>query len=409
MKRLGVVIAILLALSASIFADETCDQALAEGKTLYNSGKYKQAKEMFDFVVSECGDSYGDAATWSMKCKDKNEPTLTVSTKSIGIGAGNGSTFITVTSNRSWKVENNSSTFFTLSKNGNKVTINYSENVSITSRSGYFDVVTTDGTRSVRVKINQEGKEEKKVTNTSTSSKPHYTYNRYFMTDSTYYYLEGDTTISAEAGAIGSETLQDYINKEKRAKTGAISSKGKGVIVYGTNGLFRDQIPEEFRDTLLAINKRGKVIQDVAMSNDMKYYCVVYDKNKFFTNGPQSFKNKLSEFRDNNEELQCVSINDKGESVVMTDKHYWCSSQEKFDFIKDAGKKYGYIYSACLSNNGIVVCAEKGIYFKNVPPKVYERMVNVLKNKKFKIKVVKFTDAGTCLITDGEKQYAYWL
>ena len=147
-----------LMLSASLRADEDCDLALREAKTAYNAGDYTKAKKLYDYVVNICGPTYGSASSWSQKCQDAATPKLSVSRSNITVGAYSGTTSITVTSNRTWKLANTSSSLFTVSKSGDNVTISYSANPNTASRSDYFDVVTTDGSKSVRVRINQEAK-----------------------------------------------------------------------------------------------------------------------------------------------------------------------------------------------------------------------------------------------------------
>ncbi|MGN0235663.1 MAG: hypothetical protein ACI4BD_05030 [Paludibacteraceae bacterium] len=144
----------LLFCSVALYADD-CSDALNEAKNLYNAGNYSKAKSLFNYVASECGANYGDATTWSKKCTEKLTPRLTVSRTNISVGASSGTTSITVTSNREWKLQNTNSNMYAVSKNGNSVTINYYANSVASSRSDYFDIVTEDGSKSVRVRINQ--------------------------------------------------------------------------------------------------------------------------------------------------------------------------------------------------------------------------------------------------------------
>lgn len=147
----------LLLCSAALYADD-CSDSFNEAKDFYNKGNYSKAKELFDYVVSECGSSYKDAASsWSKKCEEKLTPQLTVSRTNISVGASAGTTSITVTCNRAWNLQNTNSNMFSVSQNGNTVTINYYANTTSSSRSDYFDIVTTDGSKSVRVTITQSG------------------------------------------------------------------------------------------------------------------------------------------------------------------------------------------------------------------------------------------------------------
>ena len=158
MKKILCSIILLLCCSQFIILADDCSDALNEAKTLYNNGDYAKAKSLFEYVKSECGSSYGDATNWITKCNDALTPKLSLSRTSISVGASSGSTSITVTSNRTWELRNTSSSIFSVSKSGNTITIQYYFNSSTNSRNDYFDVVTTDGSKSVRVNFYQGGK-----------------------------------------------------------------------------------------------------------------------------------------------------------------------------------------------------------------------------------------------------------
>lgn len=155
MKRLYLLCALSCLCYIAALADEDCDQAVYEAKIAYNAGNYAKAKSLFDYVVSECGANYGNAASWVQKCKDELTPKLTASRTYISVGATSGTTSINVTSNREWKLQNTTSDLFSVSKNGGSVTINYYTNSKSSSRSDYFDIVTLDGSKSVRITITQ--------------------------------------------------------------------------------------------------------------------------------------------------------------------------------------------------------------------------------------------------------------
>lgn len=168
-KKIFFVLIILCTVSLCVFADD-CSDALSEAKSLYNSGNYAKAKSLFEYVKSECGSSYGDATNWIAKCNDALNPKLSLSRSSVSVGASSGSTSITVTSNRTWVLKNTSSNMFSVSKSGNTITIQYYSNSSTSSRNDYFDVATTDGSKSVRVYVYQDGKTASPSLNISKTS-----------------------------------------------------------------------------------------------------------------------------------------------------------------------------------------------------------------------------------------------
>lgn len=138
-----------------LFADETCDEALAEGKLKYNAGNYQKAKELFRFVQSECGNSYGDVQSWINRCDAALTPTLSVSNSYLSFSSSGGTQSITITSNRSWILSATGSQMFSVSSYGNSVTIRCNENTSTSSRNDYFIVQTTDGSKSIRINVSQ--------------------------------------------------------------------------------------------------------------------------------------------------------------------------------------------------------------------------------------------------------------
>lgn len=51
------------------FPDD-CTDALTEAKELYKSGNFPKAKELFEYVKSECPQNYSEAANWINKCTE---------------------------------------------------------------------------------------------------------------------------------------------------------------------------------------------------------------------------------------------------------------------------------------------------------------------------------------------------
>ena len=145
----------LLLGSVTVYADEDCDQSLREARQAYNAGQYQRAKDLCNYVISVCGANYGGVNSLMSEIDDAINPRLTVSRSNITVGSDAGTTTITVNCNRSWELANTNSTLFTVSRSGNTVTISYSENRTGNQRSDYFDVQTTDRTKSARIRVTQ--------------------------------------------------------------------------------------------------------------------------------------------------------------------------------------------------------------------------------------------------------------
>ena len=483
MKKIVCSIIVLLCCSQFVTLADDCSEALNEAKTLYNSSNYQKAKELFEYVKSECGSSYGDATNWIAKCDDALTPKLSLSRTSISVGASPGSTSITVTSNRTWELRNTSSSMFSVSKSGNTITIQNYSNSSTSSRNDYFDVVTTDGSKSVRVNVYQSGKaatpslsvsktsisagasgitEHITVTcnttwevqypsgtmysvtrngntltvkinaNSSTESRSDFfniktkdgskvqkitlsqtgksSYNNsgfsYTHSGGKVYKLIG-TTRTYTDNATALSHLTENIKKWEQCRTGAITSVGKGVAVYANNGYAYTGIPNDLSEKIKYANDNSLRIHDVCMSSNGNYWCIAYGDGGWRSWATTSFNEKMKACHSTNEKIVSISINNSGEWVIVTDKHLYASSTTFQNKLSEVSDLFGYIYSVALTEMGYVICADRGVYYHNIPTKVLEKIKEMASTKI--IKVLKFTDDGTVLLTDGESSFKYYM
>lgn len=199
-------------------------------------------------------------------------------------------------------------------------------------------------------------------------------------------------------------SLTKSVKEWGECKTGAITENGAGVVIYSTNGYSYTGISNELVDKLKELNKNRNVIKDVALSGS-SWWVVLYDKNSCFGVYPGDMKSKLEEYINSGDEIWSISISSDGYYTIVSDKHYYASHSGDLNNMKSAAEKYGTIYSACTTSKGLVICCEGGCYYNNIPTNVEKKIKEVT----FVPKVVKFTDSGTILITDGEKRNSYYM
>ena len=63
--------------------------------------------------------------------------------------------YITVTGTRSWEIQYPSGTMYSVSRNGNTLIVTIYANTSTDSRNDYFNVKTTDGSKTVKISLSQ--------------------------------------------------------------------------------------------------------------------------------------------------------------------------------------------------------------------------------------------------------------
>ena len=85
-------------------------------------------------------------------------PSLSVSKTSISAGASGTTEYITVTCNTTWEVQYPSGNMYSVTRNGNSLTVKINANSSTESRSDYFNIKTTDGSKVQKIQLSQGGK-----------------------------------------------------------------------------------------------------------------------------------------------------------------------------------------------------------------------------------------------------------
>ena len=207
------------------------------------------------------------------------------------------------------------------------------------------------------------------------------------------------------ATALGDITSQIREWGDKGCRTGAITENERGVAVYGENGyVFTGAIPQGMKDAIKDCNKNKNHIVDLTVT-DSGYWCVVWSKNKYRGNMPSKMSELMKQYERDGEEIYSVSICENGNFSIVTDKHFYASHETDHANLKRALEKFGTIRSCCVTNKGIVICCDRGVYYKEIPT----NLETALKEQSFRIKVVKYTDSGTYLITDGDKRRAWYM
>ena len=227
-----------------------------------------------------------------------------------------------------------------------------------------------------------------------------------YYNDNSTFRLYGTTKRHTD-NAIGLTYLREQINEKRQCRTGAITANDIGVVVFGKNGYAHRNIHDKLKEHLENANENSCKIHDICISNNGKYWCVVYGNGSWWASAPETFYEQIRYYFANNEVVQSISINDKGDWAIITDKHMNSSSAEVYKALIYARDSLGKVYSIALSENGYIICTANGAYFNNMPTKAYEYLIQ--RAKQTKVKIVKFTDSGTILVTDGENSYSYYM
>ncbi|MBQ4421099.1 MAG: hypothetical protein II878_06090 [Bacteroidales bacterium] len=428
----------------------------SKGISLYNQGKCAEAKKWFN-VAKDCPDKpqKNDIATWISKCnncnkktvKTPNNPTkptrpvnkesewakksyMNITNLDFGSTDGEGNLEIefgeTLYSDLKYlatrieydglaDVEKNATIYVAIyDPDGNLLTgtsspAGYTYSVDVTVEAGYYNSVTIPGWGNNYGTVYKSGTYLMKVF--SSYGNELYRRNIYIRpavvvekpTETTGSFGFYGTSRSYSNSATGLKYLRDDVSEKGGFRTGAISTNGKGVIIRGNNGYAYTGIPTNLADKIKSLNKDNSKIEDVFFSPNGEYYGVVYDSYGYFAHTLQTMLDKLKEYNNNQEQITSVSVNNNGDFIIITDKHLYASNTNDYNAMIAAKDKYGYIYSACTTEEGVIFCCERGVYYSNIPT----ILENKLKSLSWKPRIIKFTDYGTFIVTDGENTYTY--
>lgn len=202
----------------------------------------------------------------------------------------------------------------------------------------------------------------------------------------------------------GRQFLRDQIKEWGECKNVAMTLTGGDVALYKRNGWAASKAPDDMTDKLKELHDDDKLIDDIVLTEDGSWL-ILWGTNGISSYGaPDDLFSKLKKWNNEGEVVLSVTFNDKGEWIAITNKKYSASSESILDFIKDGNEKYGQLWAAHMTNDGLVLCYEKGYKFLgNVP----DNLRNKLNETRINVYRIKFLSDGTYFIADKEGRYAY--
>lgn len=311
--------------------------------------------------------------------QNSGSPYLNVSKSDLYFASNGGQESITISSNNTWKIATNTNSWGHLKQEGNTLTLSVDANYTGNQRTDYF-------------KLSSGGIEKKiNITQSPTSA-----INGVLMYGTTRTYVDKATVLSY---------LTNNIKEWGKCRLGVITENGMGVVIYGSNGYATTgNLNSSFIAKLKDLNNQKETFKSLAITNS-GYYCIVYGRNGWFGNVPERMKTTLNQYNNNREDIYCVSIAENGDYVVISDKHFEASNSTDLSNMKQASEKYGHVKYACVTNKGLIVVCQNGIYYSNIPTNLEVK----LKSTSFRPDKIVFTDSGTFLITNDNESFNYFM
>ena len=181
--------------------------------------------------------------------------------------------------------------------------------------------------------------------------------------------------------------IKEFIDEQGGCRIAAITKKGAAVAIsHKSNWAHCNGCPSGLVKVVKDIDKKSYRINDVCLTESGKWV-VVFGGNGVRQEGiPQAMQDALVQYNDNNEEIYCAALNDSGDWVVISDKHYSSASTGIQNWLNEIPREYGELLYVSLTDDAKIAVYEGGYSYVGNYPK---DMRKALKKSDFKPKVVK--------------------
>lgn len=202
----------------------------------------------------------------------------------------------------------------------------------------------------------------------------------------------------------GRKFLRDQIKEWGKCKNVAMTMTGGDVALYGSNGWAAQGAPKAMTKKFKELHDGSKLIDDIVLTENGNWL-ILWGNNGISSFGePPGLFPKLRKWNDENEVITSVTFNDLGDWIAITKTKYSASSDKIMNYIREGEGEFGEFWAAHMTDDGLVLCYEKGYKFVgNVP----ENLKKKLKETKINVFRIKFLSDGSYFIADFDGSYAY--
>lgn len=185
----------------------------------------------------------------------------------------------------------------------------------------------------------------------------------------------------------GREYIRECIKGWNSCRLVAITKNGGNIAVAGKNSCAAcGAYPNQFWKAIEEISNAGRRITDVGLTDKGKWV-VLYGNNGWQSNGlPKDMLDKMRKFDKNNERLLSVTVNDKDEWVVISDKHFSAYPKEIFKWLSDTQEEYGDPIAVSLTDDAGAAIFERGYSWRGNYP---EDLRKSIKNADYEPSVIR--------------------
>lgn len=184
----------------------------------------------------------------------------------------------------------------------------------------------------------------------------------------------------------------------------ALSDQQGNVALSGYNVYAASGVLGNLSATLKQLSDAGEYIDDVQLTEAGRWLILYGDNGTKWNDIPDGLAEKLMEYNKNKEVITSATFNDRGDWIIVSRDHYAASNQDIMWLIKDGLSDFGVLWTAQMTEDGAVLCFERGYeYHGNVP----QVLKNALSKTTLNAYRVKFLPDGSYFFADEEGRCSY--
>ena len=211
--------------------------------------------------------------------------------------------------------------------------------------------------------------------------------------------------VPGNADAQGRKYVKDQIANYGECRTVAITKRNGNIMIYQDNGWAANGCPQEMINTIKKLNNEKKYITDVHLTEKGKWI-VLHGTNEARWNGiTESLKERILEWNRNGDNVRSISFNDRGEWIAISEEHISASNSELQQWVVDGTELYGCAWTACVTDNAMVVVYENGYRYRGSVPQSLKDALNETNINVYLIKIA----GDSWFFSDGTSAYQYYM
>lgn len=206
------------------------------------------------------------------------------------------------------------------------------------------------------------------------------------------------------------QNSRDYIKNSIKSwgvcRNVAITDTGGDIALNYRNQYSYSSIPTGLANAIKKLHDDSEFIDDIELTEAGNWLILYGNNGAKWSNIPDDLEDALKEFNNKKEVITSATFNDNGDWVVVTTEHIKASSTNVYDWIKEGMNSYGALWAAHITNDGLVLCFERGYKFLG---NVSEKLKDALRDSKYNVYRIKFTSRGSYFFADKDGHFSYWM